>query len=150
MPDGVPTLSFVKEGELTYTVDANKHDSYTGLKKILNKHFISSNIEIVSTKTGFDSYCLKHSDYVAYSYDLSSNKSIELAAKDIIIESVASSKKNILLLNKDVFADSFDEIIAHYGVSTESFSIQVKNKEVKKTIDYQTDGDQLKDLISSL
>ena len=147
----VPRLQFVNEGKLTYEVSANKFESYTALSKMLDKHFLSSSIVMVETEADLNAFRNANASFLAYCYDLESDKSLSLATKYIINSEVANSKKPVVLINYTTYTGVFNDVCAEFNADFESFAAVVKNNEVTKTIDYSLDdGSELSELIASL
>lgn len=146
----VPKIKYIKDKSLTYEVNSNKHSSYYALKTVMNSHFISSSISMVSTIEGFNSYVNDNEDYIAFAYDIDNLSSLETANNYLINEDIAKAKKNVLLLNKAGFSIDFVNVQAYFETEEDNFISFVKNNENEKTIDYlSTDGSSLSDLISN-
>ena len=138
--DYVPAIRFVSGGELTYDVSSNKFDSYTALNNILNKHVLSSHINIVSSKTSFDEFLKMRDTYLAFSYDLTDAVSINYAAKNIITQQMVNKDIPILLLDSKDIKEDYESIKSFYHSEDDAFISLVKNGNVEKTADYRTDG----------
>ena len=52
----VPSIRYIKDNKLTYEVDADNFDNYSRLKKIMNHHFIDSNITLINSYQEFQIY----------------------------------------------------------------------------------------------
>ena len=147
----VPRLQFINKGKLTYEVSSSKFDSFFGLKSIINKHFLSSNITLIQTEEDLNAFTNMNENYVAYCYDLESEKSLSLANQYIITKEVANSKKPVVLINYSTYTGVFNDVCAKYNADFISFASLVKNGEVNKTIDYESaDGSELNSLLVSL
>ena len=147
----IPRIQFIKEGKLTYEVTSSKFASYNPLKKILNNHFLSSKIFMVDSKESLEAFEVDNKNYVAFSYDLDDQKSLNLAASYIINQNIAKTKKPVVLINYTTYTGVFNEVCAEYNADFITFASLVKNGEVNKTIDYSSaDGNELNNLLSSL
>ena len=146
----VPAVRFVKDGELTYEVDNNKFAKYNSFERIMNKHFINSNIQMISSYMGFEDYINNHNNYLAMVYDLDDVLSLELSTKYLITSDVANAKKDVILLNKTEIGNDFARFTRYFGTDANSFAVLVKSKEITKTIDYHIDGSELNNMVSSL
>lgn len=132
-----PSIRFIKNKSLTYEVESSKFESYTKLRRILNGHFLSSHINIASSKKSVDEFLKNKSSYLVYGYDLDNESSISLAAKNIITQGFASKDIRVLLLNlKDFETSDYEKIKNHYGASNNSFIARVDNNETIKVADY--------------
>lgn len=147
----VPQLLFIKDGELTYEVNSNKFSSYTALEKILNKHFITSNITMITSLDALKEYEKSNSKYVSFMYDTSDNRSLEMSTSHIVNSDIASSKKPIVLINKASFDENLADLLSYFNTSIITFA-SYKNGDEIKTIDYTNEdgGSQLDNLISNL
>ena len=108
---------------------------------------------MASTYNGFLNFRQdnENSKYIAFVYDLNNSKSIEMAAKYLITEGIANTKKKVLLLNYQALSEDFSDIKNYYNVTADdTFAVFVENGAVTKTIDYATDGDSLADWVSNL
>ena len=146
----VPAIRFIKNNQLTYEVDSNNFATLKKLSGNMEKHFIDSNITMIDSWNGFQTYIADHQNYVAMLYDLDSSLSLELSAKHIVTKDVANAKKNVILLNKSEIAEEFNEFAAFFQTDTYSFASLVQDGEITKTIDYSTDGSELSNLISNV
>ena len=133
----VPAIRFVSQKTLTYEVDSSKFDSYKKLRQIMNGHFLSSHINIASSKKSVDEYLNNKNTYIVYAYDLSCDSSINLAGKDIVTQSLTNKDMPVLLLNfKDFDISEYETIKQKYGASNNNFIAKVDNNEVTKVADY--------------
>lgn len=132
----VPAIRFIENKTLTYDVSSNKFSSYTALKSIMDKHFFSSNIYYSETYGGYENYINHHNSYVLFSYNLNSEKSLDIASTNLVTKSVANSKKNVLLLN----LIDLEQIQYTYNIDYDSFIVLVEDSQVKKIANY-TDSD---------
>lgn len=146
----VPHVSFVKDKALTYDVPDEPLENYNQLKRSIDKHLISSKINMVNNYNDYVSYTNSKKDYLIYSYDLDNQKSLEIAYQNIINKQSKYLNKDIILLNKAGFASDFDKIQTSLNVSNTTFCALVKSKEVTKTIDYLTDGNLVNEMLSNL
>lgn len=146
----VPTIRFVKDGELTYEVDNNKFAKYSSLSRIMNKHFIDSSITMITSYNDFEKYAISHSNYLAVVYDLDDVLSLELSTKYIITSNVAKAKKDVILLNKTEIANDFVHFMSFFSTDADAFATLIKNNQQQKTIDYHIDGYELGNMVSSL
>ena len=146
----VPNIRFIKDGQLTYEVDNTKFAKYSSLSKIMNKHYIDSNITMIGSYDAFEAYKNSHSNYIVMVYELDDILSLELSAKYLITSEVAKAKKDIILLNKTEIANDFARFTTYFGVDYNSFASLIKYNQIEKTIDYHIDGSQINDIVSSL
>lgn len=147
----VPQILFIKGGELTYEVNSNKFSSYTALEKILNKHFISSNITLINSLDSLKEYEKSNSKYVSFMYDTTDDRSLKMSASHIVNQEIASSKKPLVLINKASFNENLTDLLSFFNSSTITFASYKNGGEIK-TIDYTSEdgGSQLDNLISNL
>ena len=145
----VPQIQFINEGMLTYQVSSAKFSSYTALKKILNNHFLSSNVTMIENEEELAAFESKNKNYIAYCYDLENSVSLE-KVNLLINKEFAKSKKAAVLIDYVNFAGVFNNISEKYGADNFTFASLVKNGTVNKTIDYSADGSDLSDLISNI
>ena len=132
----VPALRFVNDGHLTFDVSRAKFESYTALRSILSKHFLSSHLTMVSTKEGFDKYLESKATYVAFAYDLDNINSLTKATSYLINQDFAKTDWNVLLLNCKDFAANLGEIKNYYNTELDTFIVKMKNGQVEKIADY--------------
>lgn len=133
----VPAIRFISQKALTYEVDSSKFDSYKKLRQIMNGHFLSSHINIASSKKSVDEFLKNKSSYLVYGYDLDNESSISLAAKNIITQGFALKDIRVLLLNlKDFDTSDYETIKNHYGALSNNFIARVDNNEIIKVADY--------------
>lgn len=151
-PDSlVPSVRFVSNGKLTYNVDSDKYESYAKFSKITNKLWIKSKITLINDMNSFNSYRSTNKNYIAYAYNLSDSKSLEIANEYLITEDIAKSNKPVLLLNYASFAADFAEIRAFFNSSSTTFMASINNDNITKTIDYSSaDGSSINELIASV
>ena len=137
LPDTyVPALRFVKNGKLTYSVDGNKFNSYKSLRQILNQHFLSSHVNIVSSKETFEEYLKLKDSYLIYNYNLDNLKSVEIASKHLITTEFTNKNMPVLLVNSKEFVDnSFDSVKQFYSTDIDSFVALVSDQKVTKIAD---------------
>ena len=147
----IPSVSFISEGKLTYKVSSQKFTSYTGFKSVMNKHFTSSKITMINTLEEFTEYKNNIDSYVCYFYDLGSQYSVRYASQYIINSTVAKKKTPVLLINTNALGRSYvNDIKEYYKTDISCYACIVKNKEIKRTIDYSfDDGSGLEELISA-
>lgn len=150
--DYVPTIKYITDAKLTYQVSSNKFGSYSALERIMNKHKINSNIEMVNTLEAATNYKNKNKNYLVFAYDLNTSTSLDLASHYLITREIADAKKNVLLINTASFAGNLEEIKALFGADSNSFSSLIKDGEIKRSINYlSSDGsNQLLELVSAL
>ena len=133
----VPAIRFISQKTLTYEVESSKFESYTKLRRILNGHFLSSPINIASSKKSVDEFLKNKSSYLVYGYDLDNESSISLAAKNIITQGFVSKDIRVLLLNfKDFDTSEYETIKNYYGALSNNFIARVDNNETIKVADY--------------
>ena len=147
----VPAIRFIKDGHLTYEVNATKFGSYSALSNIMKKHFISSNFSIVESATSFNIYLQEHKDFYTIAYDLDNPRSLEVTAKYLLTNENAKNKKNVLLVNKVGFDGNITGVLPHEGDEPETFLayIDVSNDKMKIT-DYMTaSDDQISSFVST-
>ena len=151
-PDAlVPSVSFIANGKLTYHINPNKYDTYAAFATIANKLWIKSNITLVNDKNGFETYRSSHDKYVAFAYNLSDTKSLEIANSYLVTKEIAKAKTPVILLNQASFASDFAEICQYFNSTQTSFMARVENNEITKTIDYSSaDGSLINELIANL
>ena len=146
----VPAIRYINEGKLTYEVSSNKFASYYGLAKIMDKHFAKSKITMIGSKDEYDTYKKSNNTYLIYGYDLTNEKSLELATKYLINEEIAKTEKSIILANKSIFDVNFEDFYALFNAETSYFATLIKDNEQIKTIDYTLDdGSELSSLLSA-
>ena len=147
----VPSIKFIKNGTLTYNVNSNKFGTYSGLSKILNKHFLKSSIYIADNIEDYESFASSNLNHLIYSYDLNEKGSLDFANQYLINQDFTKAKKTLILINKVSFADKFANFCTKYTEGNEKFFAAIKDKKVIKTIDYSSaDGNQIDEVISSL
>ena len=147
----VPRLQFINEGKLTYEVNSAKFESYYGLKKIMDKHFLSSKITMVQSAEEYNTYVTSNKDYLVFMYDQDDEKSVTLASQYLITNEIAKAKKPVLLINFINYSGNLDALYTKYGVDYYAFASLVKNNAIIKTIDWSSaDGSELNDLINNL
>lgn len=133
----VPAIRFVKNGQLTYEVESTKFDSYTKLRQTLNGHFLSSHINISSSKKTMDEYTKNKSTYLVYAYDMLSLSSVKYASNYIINQSFAKKEMPVLLLNcKDFDSSEYNLIKSNYGIQYDTFVAKIENNELTKIADF--------------
>lgn len=132
----VPSLKFISKGKLTYQVGNEKHESYRTLKSILNKHFISSLINISSNLEAINEFGANNPERILFAYDVDNQISIKIAAENIITKSYAK-KNDVLLINKKDMGVDFDTLKHNYNVEYDTFIIKVEN-EKWESVDYST------------
>ena len=140
LPDEyVPAIRFIKNKKLTYEVDSAKFESYNSLRRILNQHFLSSHINIVSSKAGFEEYQSMRSSFLAFFYDLDDQQSIRFAADHLITSDFQNKNMPVLLVNCRDFGEDFP-FIKNYFVSDYSTVIaKVDDQKVTKIANYTAD-----------
>ena len=146
----VPSIRYIKDNKLTYEVDADNFDNYSRLKKIMNRHFIDSNITLINSYQEFQTYQNTNKNFLTMVYDIDDEKSLEVSSQYIINKDMANSKKDVILLNKPKIDEDFAQIQSYFQIDYSSFCSLVKDNEIIKTIDYSTDGSEISDLISNL
>ena len=147
----VPTINFIKDKELTYHVSSNKFSSYTALSKILDKHFIQSEITMINSMSALETYASSHDKFIAFSYNLQDFSSLKLSNHYLITEENANAKKPIVLLNKESFAQNFAQIKDYFSSDYDNFASYIEKDKEIKTIDYSLDdGQSLSELLSNL
>ena len=146
----VPTISFISDGKLTYEVSPNKFGTYTGLKSVMNKHFTSSNITMISDISSFSDYVQNTKNYICYFYDLTSPYSVKYASEHIIKNSVAKNKTPVLLINTSALKNmELYDVQLYYETDITRFACIVKDGVITKSIDYSfDDGTSVQELIS--
>lgn len=145
----VPTIKYIKDGVLTYNVNSNKFGTYNGLSKILNNHFLSSNIFIANSLEEYESFAGNNGNHLIFSYDMDTKSSLEFANQYLVSSDFVKTKKTAILVNKSTFADKFADFCTKYTDGNEKFFSAIKDGEIVKTIDYTSaDGNQINELIS--
>ena len=134
--DYIPAIRFIKDGHLTFDVSRNKFDSYTALRSILNKHFLSSRINIVSSLKAFNTYKSQRSTHLAFAYDLDNSESLNFAANHLITSEFTKTDWAVSLLNCRDFEEDFAEIKNYYGASIDTFIAISKDGKITKIADY--------------
>ena len=133
----VPAIRFVSNKSLTYEVESTKFESYTKLRQTLNGHFLSSHLNIASSKKAIDEYLSNKISYIVYAYDLDNETSINIASKNIINQAFEKKDMPVLLLNcRDFDENEYKEIVSKYSASCDHFIAKVDNKELIKVADY--------------
>ena len=132
----VPAIRFINDGHLTFDVNRNKFESYTALRSILNRHFLSSHLNIVSTANGFNEYTNRKTSYIAFAYNLDLPVSVDVAAKYLINSEFAKQDWSVLLLNCRDFGEVFAEIKNYYATETNTFIAKIEDEQVTKIADY--------------
>ena len=138
--DSVPSVYYIKEGKLSYEVNYQKFSSYTAFSKIANKHFIRSSMYTVSTLKGLESYLCDYKDTVLYVYDNTSTVSNDVYQT---IYSKSQGKRNsvIILYKNSMKQEDYMEISTKLGHNyTDNFACLIEGGEIKKTVDYTSDG----------
>lgn len=146
--DYVPAIRFISKGTLTYDVSRNKFDSYTALKNILNKHFLSSYVSVVSSKSAFDSYITSNSTFILFTYDFSDADSIKFTSEQLLTKEAQKTKMPILLLNIKDINESFVDIKNSYQIQEDSFIALIKNGQKEKVGDFHQTNFDLNAFIS--
>lgn len=132
-----PSIRFIKNKSLTYEVESSKFDSYTKLRQSLNGHFLSSHINIASSKKSFDEFLNNKSSYIVYAYDLNHEFSINLVSQDIVNQSFMEKDIAVLLLNlKDFDVSEYETIKTKYGATNNIFIARVDENKITKVADY--------------
>ena len=151
-PDSsVPRISYIANGDTTYSVNSNKFSSYTALSNIMNKHYLSSNITLVSEMNWLREYVEHHQNYIAISYNLNDLDSLKTANDYLITREFAEAKKDVVLINYALFAENSAEIRQLFNAESDSFIHLTKDYSKIKTIDYKSaDGKEISELVSSL
>ena len=139
-PDAyVPAIRFVKDKHLTYEVSSSKFDSYKSLRLNLNQHILSSHINMTSSELTFTEYANNRSEYLVYTYDLLNEKSINIAASNIITNDFQNKNIAVLLVNSRDLAENFAKVQSYYGTELSHFVAMIKDQKVTKIADYTAD-----------
>lgn len=146
--DYVPAIRFISKSRLTYDVSSNKLDSYTALKNILDKHFLSSNVSVVSSKTAFDKYIENETTFLIFTYDFSDSDSIKFVSNKLLTSDMEKTKLPVLLLNIKDIKESFPDIKTLYQIEENSFIALIRNGEKEKVGDFHQTNFDLNAFIS--
>ncbi len=143
LPDQyVPAIRFVSDSHLTYEVDSVKFESYKKLRQILNQHFLSSHINLVSSTAGYNGFVGNYSSYLVCRYDLYNKFSVKFVTEALMTKEMEKKNIPILLLNSTDFDNSeYLALTDEYNQKAGSlnFVAIVKNGEKTKVADYLAD-----------
>lgn len=136
----VPSLQFIKESKLTYSVSPNKFDSYTGVSNELSKHFINTKMTMVQDYQQYEHYKNEYNNYVIASYSLDDPRSVNLIHRTLLNNSSLNKKMNILIVNQSLFSDEdFSSIKQEMNVQYDTFTAIYQNNAYKNASNYLLD-----------
>ena len=146
----VPTVYYIKDGNLSYELSSNKFESYTAFSKIANKHFIKTSLYTVSTLSGLYEFFKDKQNAVLYVFDNTSSVSVDVY-KTIYSKSAGKSNPVMILYKNQMHVGAYYAIMDAFGRSyTDNFVCLIENGEIKKTVDYMyDDGASFKEYITS-
>ena len=148
--EAVPTVYFIKDGELSYELNSNKFSSYTAFSKIANRHFIKSSLYTVSTLSGLYEFIKDKQNAVLYVFDNTSAVSLDVY-KTIYSKAAGKSNPVVILYRNQMVSGAYYTIMDALGRGyTDNFACLIENGEIKKTVDYSfDDGASFKEYITS-
>ena len=145
----VPSINFVKDKKLTYTIDPYKFDNYKTVTSNIKNHSIKSTITIVNSYEAFEEYVTNEDHYLVFAYDLENFDSLRQAKEQLICNKILKEKINVLLINNQQIDSRLIDVCQYFNTEVVHFASVIENNAQKKTINYlEDDGSALENLVS--